>query len=415
MPRPNTQSDNRHGLSRTLREEVRRCVRRRCGYGCVVCGSAIIQYHHFDPPFADAKEHNPEGITLLCGRHHDEATRGLLSPESVRRHNSGPFALRQAPHHLLDLSPPIRLILGSIIIDNPSGPFIVIDNEELFSLTLNNAEILLSARFFDDSGKMVVDVRDSELRFRADSWDATVVGSQVKVWSSKGEVAFEATLHPPRTIYVRRINVSLNNKWICSDESGNVRIGWDAGNRVDLQRDHCMVADGPIVLNESEKQIRGGVMMTPYPGDRLLSLGKAGKIDQLSRELTQPAIHVVQHRDRLPLPQSAQAPIPGAPTGMVRYPLVCQVCHKPLGGHYDQPVAAKPPEYSDAKCEDCILPPPRGWAVQLANGRQVSCHMTREEAERAAQEHCRHCQPSHIIVHHTDGELRFWFPDPGSG
>ena len=56
---------NDHGLSRTIPEGVKREVRQRCGFGCVICGLGFYDYEHFAPDFVDATEHNPAGMTLL--------------------------------------------------------------------------------------------------------------------------------------------------------------------------------------------------------------------------------------------------------------------------------------------------------------------------------------------------------------
>ena len=57
---------NKHGLSRYIPEAIKREVRQRCGFGCVICGFGFYDYEHFDPDFADAKFHDPNGMTLLC-------------------------------------------------------------------------------------------------------------------------------------------------------------------------------------------------------------------------------------------------------------------------------------------------------------------------------------------------------------
>lgn len=64
---------NIHGLARDIPENVRRQVRQECGFGCVICGLAIIQYHHIDPEFVDAEIHDPKKIVLLCGSCHQRA------------------------------------------------------------------------------------------------------------------------------------------------------------------------------------------------------------------------------------------------------------------------------------------------------------------------------------------------------
>ena len=81
---------NSHGLSRDIPNEVKREVRQRCGFGCVVCGGAIIQYDHFEPEFADAHAHKSEGIILLCGGCHNLKTVGRLSKETLAKHAADP-------------------------------------------------------------------------------------------------------------------------------------------------------------------------------------------------------------------------------------------------------------------------------------------------------------------------------------
>ncbi|MEH2485180.1 Abi-alpha family protein [Bradyrhizobium sp. AZCC 2230] len=83
--------DNRHGLSRNIPADVKRTVRQRDGFGCVVCGKAIYDYEHFDPEFADATQHDPAGIVLLCISCHGKKTRGFLSKQTIA-------AARQSPN-----------------------------------------------------------------------------------------------------------------------------------------------------------------------------------------------------------------------------------------------------------------------------------------------------------------------------
>lgn len=75
---------NKHGLSRAdLSAAVKRQIRQSAGFGCVNCGLAICQYEHVDPPFADAKKHDPSKMAYLCARCHDLVTRGFWSKAKV--------------------------------------------------------------------------------------------------------------------------------------------------------------------------------------------------------------------------------------------------------------------------------------------------------------------------------------------
>jgi len=73
-----------------IRLPVQREVRQRCGFGCVLCGMPLYEYHHMTP-YRETQEHRADDITLLCDKHHKEATNGLLTSEQVATANANPF------------------------------------------------------------------------------------------------------------------------------------------------------------------------------------------------------------------------------------------------------------------------------------------------------------------------------------
>ncbi len=60
-------------ISRTPPVSVRRKLRAEVNFGCPLCGSPHLEYHHFDPPFARNNHHNPDGMIALCATHHAQA------------------------------------------------------------------------------------------------------------------------------------------------------------------------------------------------------------------------------------------------------------------------------------------------------------------------------------------------------
>jgi len=48
-----------------------------------LCGNPHLEYHHFDPPWAQAPHNNPEGIIALCADHHDQADTGAFTKEQL--------------------------------------------------------------------------------------------------------------------------------------------------------------------------------------------------------------------------------------------------------------------------------------------------------------------------------------------
>ena len=74
--------------SRNIPLPIQRDVRRRCGFGCVLCGLPLYEYDHM-LGWAQAQEHAANEITLLCDQHHREKTNGLLPSGAVRAAMAG--------------------------------------------------------------------------------------------------------------------------------------------------------------------------------------------------------------------------------------------------------------------------------------------------------------------------------------
>jgi hypothetical protein len=62
--------------------EMEKEVRRRCGFGCVMCGLPLYEYDHI-LGWSNVQRHVAEEITLLCDMHHREKTNGLLPLDHV--------------------------------------------------------------------------------------------------------------------------------------------------------------------------------------------------------------------------------------------------------------------------------------------------------------------------------------------
>jgi hypothetical protein len=73
-------------MSRTPPSEVTRLLRTEVGFGCPVpgCGNPYLEWHHFDPPYAEEAHHRPDGMIALCAEHHKKADAGAYSPRQLR-------------------------------------------------------------------------------------------------------------------------------------------------------------------------------------------------------------------------------------------------------------------------------------------------------------------------------------------
>ena len=172
---------NKYGLSRdSLSEPVRREVRRRCGFGCVRCGFAVYQYHHFDPPFSEAKTHDPGGIALLCGTCHDLVTRGLLSESTVRELSRNPKSLETGfsygPFDIGKQHPSVTLghstwVRTQIILQVFEMPLLKVEPPEVAGTPFR-----LSGLFYDKSGKLIFQIQQNECKGPISNWDMEAKG-----------------------------------------------------------------------------------------------------------------------------------------------------------------------------------------------------------------------------------------------
>ena len=211
---------NRFGLSRDIPTDVRRTVRRRCGFGCVICGSAIVTYEHFDPPFRDAKSHRTEGITLLCGGHQLESSKGLLSKESIGAANAKPICHQRGfSAQMLDFGSarPILFLGGTDV--SLCGPGIAFNDRWLFRVRPPEAHSTrwrLSAKFQTSDGIIASEIRDNELIVPAKPFEIEQVGRRLLVHSDL-QVVLDLEVFPPNQLTL--------NHYVIPVRDGTIFIG----------------------------------------------------------------------------------------------------------------------------------------------------------------------------------------------
>jgi hypothetical protein len=186
----------------------------------VICGRAIVQYHHFDPPFADASQHRAEGITLLCGTCHDKENRGLLSDEIVRQCNADPACRRKGftfDDFLFALKVPYAELGEGACLLRCKYP-ILYDHEVILAFSepeVPGAPVRLNARFEDDNNGLLLHIEDNEWRVRSGHVDVETVANRLIIRDKAGVVLelHHSPIAGPRIVRMRmtyrgfRINV----------------------------------------------------------------------------------------------------------------------------------------------------------------------------------------------------------------
>ncbi len=193
---------------------VKRAVRQRCGFGCVICGLPLCEYEHMEG-WAVVKEHVEKDITLLCNRHHTERTKGLLPIEQVREADRNPYNLREgvSPPYTLHYSGTTAIaILGSNVFR--SAPLengrsflipIMVDLEPLVLFRLEDGHLLLTLQVFDIYNKQVLRIVDNELVFSATGiWDIEFVKTRLTIRDGFRKIRLQVSLNAPSGIIIER-------------------------------------------------------------------------------------------------------------------------------------------------------------------------------------------------------------------
>lgn len=205
---------NGHGLSRNIPAGVKRTIRQECGFGCVVCGSAMIQYEHIDPPFAWAKEHDPSRMALLCPTCHDKVTRKFLPKQAVSDAREDPLCRRQGfSSELFELgktSP--QIVIGGLTLEECPVP-IQIRGTDLIRISAPEEQggpVRLSGCFQDTAGAVSLTIEDNEWSPFTTNWDVEFVGGILTIRDAPQHISLRLRFALPHSLVVEGLDMLLH-------------------------------------------------------------------------------------------------------------------------------------------------------------------------------------------------------------
>lgn len=201
---------------RDIPEPIKRQVRQRCGFGCVICGLPLVQYEHMEE-WAIVKRHVADEITLLCDRHHREKTGRLLPKEVVAKNNLDPFNLRSGvtpPYNFYFQGGLAEAVIGtnSIKASNLQGGIavLVIDGKVLIGFHFEDDHLLLNMTLFDECNNCILHIDRNQLRFSTSPWDIELIATTLTIRSAAREILMEIIFSPPDKVTINRGRILRN-------------------------------------------------------------------------------------------------------------------------------------------------------------------------------------------------------------
>ncbi|MFJ5028112.1 HNH endonuclease [Streptomyces sp. NPDC088560] len=193
-----------------IKESVKRKVRRRCGFGCVICGKPFYDYDHIEE-YSKVQEHEASNLTLLCPDHHAEKTRGLRSSAQIRAADANPFNKRNGlsgPYVLAYEGSISKVSIGSNLFIQSIGPNygepLVLNGEPMVKVRTEDGNLLVSAKLSDASGGIILTIEENELRYDTNLWDVEFIAGRLVVRKARGEIVSKIVFSPPDAITVER-------------------------------------------------------------------------------------------------------------------------------------------------------------------------------------------------------------------
>jgi len=240
-------SVNKFGLSRKIPSGIRQEVRKRCGFGCVICGLGFYDYEHFAPDFSEAIEHNPLGMTLLCSQCNQKRARGRLSAITVAIANSNPKCLQKGfANELFDFGvEPIEVQFAGVKFYNCN--YLIVVNDIPILVVAPPLEtrqsVRLSGRFSNWQGRPTLIINDNAWQASTENWDVEVVGPRIKIRSGRGDISLIIKMEPPHRIVIEHLEMYFNGVYF----RGNEKLletsingdGWSKFQQIDIS--HCRV------------------------------------------------------------------------------------------------------------------------------------------------------------------------------
>ena len=216
---------NKYGLPRDIPDPIKRQIRQRSKFGCVICRAGIYDYEHIDPEYGDAERHDPESICCLCTACHGKVTRGHYSKDYVRKKYK-----EVEGSDKLDVPPPFgdldfhdgkaELKIGGVSYDPGVANVVTYHGNTIFSVSPSPGSDTagINAVFLDDKGDQTLKISDNIWHGAVDAWDTEVVGPRIKVRKKKGAYALVLRLEPPGKIVIEKLDMRVSDAHILASE-----------------------------------------------------------------------------------------------------------------------------------------------------------------------------------------------------
>jgi hypothetical protein len=154
-----------HAPTRTPPKNIRERLRREVDFGCPICRSPFLTYHHFDPTWEPLHIHHEPGMIALCSEHHNFADGKNYTIQYLHNVKSNPPTT--PPDGRLPWNSDKMFIMfgGNYFVTSKEKRFnFRIDGREVFSLRVSDGGCLsINAAIYNASGELVCRINENDI------------------------------------------------------------------------------------------------------------------------------------------------------------------------------------------------------------------------------------------------------------
>ncbi len=202
-------------MGRHIPAEVRRELRREANFGCAICGTPILEYHHIIP-YSEKEHHDPDHMIALCPNHHRPSDDQAISKERLYELKENPENDSEvgSTFHPQSQEPVIRLADLDVRIEpDTTCSVLTIGETDIFSITYRDGRLLFDLEFYNDEGEVIAKVTNNDWWAEAnDVWDIVFKSKELKIWNSERDLGLNVSYDDSSDMYSFRFKIKYNSK-----------------------------------------------------------------------------------------------------------------------------------------------------------------------------------------------------------
>lgn len=245
--------------SRTPPAAIARQLRQEAGFGCVVCGCPIVEYHHIIE-WNEKKHFDPDHMVAMCPNHHSEY--GKLDKSKAYTAKQNPINIRKGRiEGLLGGNKGQKALrLGAMTVKN-CGSALNFSGINLFSYSLSNGEYLLDVFLPDENFWPELEVSKNSLKAEIGGfWDIEFKTNWVKFRRKKGNIFLEIDFRGDlveidgrfdiagQSVSLAEKGAKIGNAQVADVHLENCAIGWQFGPKGKLLKPNFAMVNPRAVL-----------------------------------------------------------------------------------------------------------------------------------------------------------------------